>query len=303
MRVLITGGTGFIGQRLTETLVAHKHYQPYLLVREAYGMGTPLPPRLMTLREQIRLVFADLRTFSLTSRAINEAQPDIVVHLAAQGATDPFLSVDTAVRHNLSGTLNLLRACFEKSFTTTRLIVARTPGEIDVINSYAASKAAAWQFCRMYAQTQQWPVIGAMIFQCYGVGQSPRALLPAALTAARAGQDFPMTAGEQTRDFIHIDDVVSGLIALIETADLPAGATAELGTGIPTSLTTAVQTIYELVDQGGQPKPGLLPARPGEQPQPLANLAHTQQLIDWQPALTLRDGLKQLLTHSDTPNV
>lgn len=303
MRILITGGTGFIGQHLIEALVAHKNYHPYLLVREPYGMGTPLPPRLMAVREQLNLVFADLRTFSLTSRAVKEAKPDIVVHLAAQGATDPFLPVDTAVRHNLSGTLNLLRACFEKSFTTSRLIIARTPGEIEVINSYAASKAAAWQFCRMYAQTQQWPIIGAMIFQCYGVGQSPRALLPAALTAAQAGQDFPMTAGEQVRDFIHVDDVVSGLMALIKAADLPAGATAELGTGIATPLATAVQTIYELVGRGGNPKLGLLPDRPGERPQPIANIAYTQQLIDWQPSITLRDGLNRLLANTDPPIV
>ena len=52
-----------------------------------------------------------------------------------------------------------------------RLIISRTPGEYSAMNPYAASKAAAWQFCRMYARTQGWPIVGAALFQVYGPGQ------------------------------------------------------------------------------------------------------------------------------------
>lgn len=294
-RILITGGTGFIGRHLVEALVKQERDELFLLVREKYGLGEPLPEPLAFYREKLQLVYADLRTFSLTVRAVQAAAPEIVVHLAAEGALDPFLPVETAVRHNVTGTLNLLRACFEKSFSTGRFIIARTPGEIETINSYAASKAAAWQFCRMYAHTQQWPVVGAMIFQCYGAGQSSQALIPAALAAARAGRDFPMTGGAQTRDFIHVSDVASGLIALLRAEELPAGETVDLGSGEPTTIGTAVETIYKLVGQGGRPQLGVLPTRPGERPQPIADLAHTQALINWQPQLTLPEGLKQLL--------
>ena len=294
-RILLTGGTGFIGRHLTQALLAVPDVELTLLVQEKYGMGTPLPAALAPLRPQLHLVYADLRTFNLTVRAVKEAAPEIVIHLAAQGATDPFMPVDLAIRHNLTGTLNLLRASFEKSFTATRFITARTTGELTAMNSYAASKAAAWQFCRMYTLTQQWPITGAMIFQCFGPGQPERALIPAAIHAARAGQDFPMTAGTQKRDFIYVDDVVAGLQAMTTAETLPVGDTLDLGTGIGTSLADVVTQIYALVGQGGRPLLGTLPTRPGERPQPLADVGRTQQFIDWRPEHPLKNGLSKML--------
>lgn len=296
MRLLITGATGFIGRNLIPHLL-REGYEPTLLVREAYGMGTPLPPPLDKHRPNLQLVYADLRNFNLTVRALREARPDTIIHLAAQGATTPFLNPDTAVRHNLTGTLNLFRAAFDKTFTTQRLIMARTPGELDKINVYATSKAAAWGFGQMYTRTQNWPIVGAMIFQAYGPYQPQQAFIPAAIRMARAGENFPMTSGTQTRDFVHVADVARGLLATAVSPDLPPGTTLELGTGQATSLRTVAELIYELVaPPHGRVQPGTLPSRPGETPQPIANLSATKQLIAWQPHHTLRTGLHTLLT-------
>jgi nucleoside-diphosphate-sugar epimerase len=218
----------------------------------------------------------------------------VVVHLAAAGVTDPFLAVDTAVRHNLTATLNLIRACFEKTFTAEQLIVARTPGELTSMNVYAASKAAAWQFCQMYARTQQWPIHGALIFQAYGPGQSERSLIPAAIMAARAGEDFPMTAGTQQRDWIHAQDVAAGLAAMIGR-DLLPGQCVELGTGVLTSVAEVVQQIYALVGGRGRPLIGVLPARPGEAETQVADALQTAQLLGWQAQISLSQGLQQLV--------
>lgn len=263
-------------------------------------MGTPLPAPLQAVREQLRLVYADLRNFQLTRRAVREAAPEVVIHLAAQGATAPFLDVHTAVRHNLTGTLHLLHACFEQNPTPPqRLIIARTPGEIGKINPYATSKAAAWSFAEMYARTQGWPIFGAMIFQAYGPGQPPHAFIPSAMRAAQADEPFAMSSGEQKRDFIHVADVVAGLLALTTAVSPPLtpGTTAELGTGQGHSLLEVAQLIFELVGANhGRVQPGTLPNRPGETAQPVANLAHTQTLIPWRPQLSLRDGLQTLLS-------
>ena len=94
-------------------LLVAEGYDVTLLLREAYGMGTPLPHRLAVLRDQLHTVYADLRNLAQTSRAIAAAAPEGVVHLAAMGATDPFLNENLALRHNLYGTIHLLRACFE----------------------------------------------------------------------------------------------------------------------------------------------------------------------------------------------
>jgi UDP-glucose 4-epimerase len=292
MRVLVTGGTGFIGRFLISQLLQRPETAVTLLLRETRS-GQPLPSPLNQLRPQYNIVYADLRNYNLTVRAVREAEPDAVIHLAAAGATDPFLAVETAVRHNLTGTVNLIRACFEKQVGVEQVIVARTPGELLGINTYAASKAAAWEFCRMYARTQAWPIHGGMIFQAYGPGQPDHLFIPAALRAALAGQDFPMTAGTQVRDWIYVEDVAAGLTAMLGTP-LPPATTLDIGTGIATSLIDVANLIYQTANRGGQPLPGTLPSRSGEDPAQIADSAQTHTLIDWQAAIPLAEGIKKL---------
>lgn len=294
LRVLLTGATGFIGQALVPALL-DAGFQVALLLREAYAQagGQAWPAVLTAVRPQLDVAYADLRNFQLTSRAVAQIQPDVVLHLAAAGVTDPFLAVETAVRHNVNGTINLARACFEKQ-TVRQLIVARTPGEQTALNVYATSKAAAWAFCQMYGRTHQWPIHGAMIFQAYGPGQSRRNFIPAALEAAVAGQNFPMTSGQQQRDWVHIRDIVAGLIATIGASLVP-GETVELGSGEAVSVAEVAQMLYQLAGQGGQPQVGVLPSRPGEIAVQVANAQQTHRQIGWQTAVSLADGLQQLV--------
>jgi UDP-glucose 4-epimerase len=294
MRILVTGATGFIGQHLVRQLL-RTGQTVTLLLREGYAGQRPLPTPLVALRSHFDVVYADLRNFSLTVRAVQAAQPERVIHLAAVGTTDPFLPLESALRHNVHATLNLIRACCEKG-RASQLLLARTPGERLGLNTYATSKAAAWQFARMYARTQDWPLVGGMIFQAYGPGQPERTLVPAAVAAARIGIDFPMTSGQQQRDWVAVADVVRGLMAVLQT-DLAPGTTVELGSGRLTSALELVETIYELTKRGGQPRPGLLPDRPGEAAAWLepADVTQAAALIGWRAEIDLATGLTELL--------
>ena len=289
-RVLITGATGFVGRALLPRLLGRAEVT--LLLLEEYS-GHSLPAPLDRLRPAFDVAYADLRNYQLTVRAVRQAQPDRVIHLAAAGVSDPYLNPHVAVSHNVGGTLNLLRACFEGG-ETQQLIVARTPGEQAPTSPYAASKAAAWEFCAMYARAAGWPSHGAMIFQAYGPGQPPHLLVAAALEAARAGNDFPMTDGRQAKDWITIDDVADGLLALLG-ADLPPGTTVELGTGQATEVREVVRRLYEVVGRGGRPLPGALPSRPGEVERQMADAATTAALIGWRARVSLDEGLARLV--------
>lgn len=290
MRVLLTGATGFLGQHTAAHLVAAGH-DVSVLIREVYGMGHSYPPRLAAVRSQIRPVYADLRNSTLTARAVQEAAPDCIIHLAAAGVTNPYLAVQSALQHNLQGTLNLLQAAFEDNASTQQLIVARTPGETDPSNVYQASKAAAWDFCTMYARSMDWPVAGATIFQAYGPGQPEETLVPAAFNAALDGEDFAMTAGTQERDWIYVKDVVRGLEAAVGR-DLEPGTTFDLGTGRGVSVKAVVEQIYSLVGLGGRPRPGALPERPGESQRVVADAARSRALLNWHASVPLEEGLR-----------
>lgn len=290
-RVLVTGASGFVARALVPRLLETSDVT--LLLLEEFGSGFPLPTPLGKLRPNYDVVYADLRNYQLTARALRQARPDRVIHLAAVGVSDPFLNVNTALSHNVTGTLNLLRACFETDGQDVeQLIVARTPGERTAMNVYAASKAAAWAFCEMYARTSRWPIQGAMIFQAYGPNQPAHLLVPAAIQAASAGEEFPMTAGQQERDWIYIDDVVGGFLAL-SGAELAPGETVELGSGRSTRVYEVVEQIYRIAGRGGRPLAGVLPARPGEEPRQIADAECTAQRIGWRAGISLAEGLKR----------
>lgn len=292
-RILVTGASGFIARAMIPRLIPEADVT--LLLLEEFGNSLPLPDPLDKMRARVDVVYADLRNYQLTARALRQARPDIVIHLAAVGVSNPFLNAGVALNHNVTGTLNLLRACFESDILDVRqVIVARTPGERSAMNVYAASKAAAWAFCAMYARTAQWPIHGAMIFQAYGPNQLPHLLVPSAVQAALAGEDFPMTAGEQRKDWIHVDDVVGGFLALAGR-DLPPGTTVELGSGQASSVREVVEAIYRIAGGNGRPLLGTLSGRPGEEARQAADVEETARLLDWRPKISLADGLERLI--------
>lgn len=284
-RVIVTGATGFIGRALVKRLAA-EGAAVTALVREEAGrkFGDGLPP-------DVEAVEVDLRYAAGIKRAVDSVSPTLVIHLAAIGVTDPFLPIAEALRGNVETTINLLKAVAGRC----RVLAARTPGEIECINPYAASKAAAWQFCRMFGRTEGWPIVGVMPFQTYGPGQPARTVLGAALKAARAGENFPATSGEQLRDWICIDDVVDGILASARAENIE-GESIELGTGVGTPVREVVARLFEIVGKG-RPLIGALPRRPGEVAEQIANAARTEQLIGWRAKIGIEAGLKKMIEY------
>jgi UDP-glucose 4-epimerase len=296
MRVLVTGATGFIGRRLVPQLLAAN----VEIVSLAFDDGAEMQSTFTTESASnldIDVIQVDLRQSDATSKAVTLVSPKKVVHLAAAGVANPEIEPDIALDHNVHGTLNLISACFQNKDLETppqQFITIRTPGESKPSNGYVASKAAAWSFCQMFARRYGWPIVGAMIFQAYGPGQPSHTFVQAALRSALAGQDFVMTSGVQSRDWIFLNDVTDGLVAILDK-DLQPGKSVELGTGRGTTLLDVAELAYQLVGHGGRPLIGALPDRTGEDIEVVADVARTGELLGWRPQITLEQGLQLLL--------
>ena len=297
MRILVTGVSGFIGSHLSRRLIQEGHEVVGLLRESDFATaGKSLAPILH--HEGFSLLTADIRSFSRSVRVIKKTLPQAIFHLAAAGVNDPFLLLNSAIRNNIYGTTNLLRAGFEAidNQQIKKVISARTSRERTAASVYAASKASAWSFSKMFATIYEWPIVGSMIFQAYGPGQHRDALIPSAIKAAINNENFPMTSGNQHKDWIYIDDVVSALCQVLES-DVPIGKSVEIGTGVTESVVNVVDNIYTLAGGRGEPLPGLLPDRPGEEIVHKADTHAAEKIIGWRARIDLLDGLKRCLDY------
>ncbi|HIE38253.1 MAG TPA: NAD(P)-dependent oxidoreductase, partial [Anaerolineae bacterium] len=263
-RTLITGATGFIGHCLARRLV-----ETGAEVWAGVFPGEP-PERVEGLPEEVRRIPLDVRDGESVDRAVARCKPEVVFHLAAVGVTDPGVTPFAALAVNVVGTIHLLESLQKQAIRRIVLVgtcyeygAREAPEGLDPFNFYAASKVAAWAFARAYWRAFCLPVVVARPFQVYGPDQPPHTLVPSAIHAALAGEDFPMTPGEQKRDFIYVEDVVEGLLTAATTPSIQ-GQSLDLGTGQVHSVRRVVERIWEITGARGRILPGALAYRPGE---------------------------------------
>lgn len=290
---MVTGGTGFVGQHLMRRLV-QLGAQVTVALRQDED-----PALIAALPQEAGCLEGDVRDREAIHNLVRAWEPEIVFHLAAVGVAEPFIAEEAALTVNLYGTLHVLRAATRSS--VKRIVVTGTSyeygeasavGKLDPGNVYAASKVAAWAFCRTFYRAHGTPVVVARPFNVYGPGQSRRALIPAAIRAAQSHQDFPMTAGEQRRDFIYVDDVVEGLMVLASSSGDIEGESLDLGTGRATPVRQVVEHIFALTRSRAKPQIGALPYRPGVVWELVANAERMAQLTGWRARTGLDEGLQ-----------
>ncbi|MBU0755490.1 MAG: GDP-mannose 4,6-dehydratase, partial [Planctomycetes bacterium] len=131
----------------------------------------------------------------------------------------------------------------------------------------------------------------------YGPGQSENRFIAQAIAAACADEDLPMTAGNQTREFNHVDDIVEGIV---QAAVVPGieGEIINLACGVDRSIKEVAAMIYRIAGSKGKPLPGALPTRPGEVERFFGCTKKCQRLLNYHPSRTLEEGLKSLVARN-----
>ena len=297
-RVLVTGATGFIGSHLARRLVAEGAEV------SVFMRATSDRCLLADVLDRVQIHEVDICDEDAVRMAMAHICPAVVFHLAAIGMSEPFVSPPVAVRVNVQGTLHLLEAA--RQCGVRRFVHSGTAYEygdaanndaphkelLDPVNTYAASKAAARAFVRLYARVYGLPTVNMRLFAVYGPGQPPKTLVASAVCAALEDRDFPMTPGEQMRDFVFVSDVVEGYLRAAVAMGVE-GVSIDLGTGRAWMIREVVMKLFQIAGSRAKPLVGALPYRPSETMKQVADPHVARKLLGWQATTSLEDGLSQ----------
>ena len=299
MRVLLTGGAGFIGSHVAEALLKRGHE---VAVVDDFSTG-----KRENVPEGAILYEADVRTGC--AGIFEEFRPEALSHQAAQ------MDVRRSVREpdfdasvNVIGTVRLLQNCVEHG--VERVVFASTGGAVYgeqlefpapeehpqyPVSPYGVSKLAGERYLHYYAVQYGLPYRALRYANVYGPRQDPRG--EAGVVAIFCGNlavGRPSTingTGEQTRDYVYVGDVARANVLALE-GEAPPGPY-NVGTGVETS----VNELYELLrDAAGEDLPPEYgPARPGEQSRSSVDPSRAARALGWRPEVGLAEGLKETL--------
>jgi nucleoside-diphosphate-sugar epimerase len=295
-RALVTGATGFIGSRLTRSLVAD-------------GVDVAIVARANSSLDQlgdaanhVELLRHDGSTGQL-SAFVGKFSPDIVFHLAANfiGVHTPD-DVTPLIADNVGFTAQVCEAMVAAQ--TRCLVAAGTvwqhanspPGEMaPTPNSlYAATKQAAEDIIAYYAQTGALSSMALKIYDSYGPGDPRPKFLSALVAAAAAGKTLDATSGKQQLHLVHVDDIVAAFrhaATILVTGEAGGHHSYTLPSAEAATLKAVAATWQEATGRTVDVAWGARPDRPGEIIVPWEG----PKLPGWEPKIPLKTGLKEIL--------
>lgn len=304
MRALVTGGAGFIGSHLVDRLLEDGH-DVTVLDDFSTGKLANLEPAQRRFGERLQIRALDVTSPDL-AHAVDQARPNVVLHLAAQ--IDVRRSVADPVGDamiNVVGTVRLLEACrlhgvSKIVFTTSGGCIYGQPEPSDLPidetypghprSPYGASKRGVEEYLHTYAALYGLRWSSLALGNVFGPRQDPSGEAGVvAIFGRRMLRGQPVTIfgdGEQTRDFVYVGDVVAAFALALDRGD---GLRLNIGTGKATSVNALFRALAGVIGNGVTPQ--YRPERPGE----LRHIALDARLavsaLGWKPQTELREGL------------
>lgn len=277
MRLFVTGSTGFIGSHFLRAALAAGH--------DIVALRFPGTKEVVPLPEggRIAWVDGDLNAFFADS-TISPPTSSVFVHLAAAGVNPKHATWEVCFETNLNQSLALWRraaaagvrnfvlcgSCFEYGLSAEQYEFIPPMAPLLPTGAYHASKAAATMAGIALSVEQELNLSILRPFHVYGEGEGPDRFWPALRKAALAGEDFPMTLGEQIRDFIPVEDVVSQFLQETERMvnpernQEPRIRIANVGTGRPQTLREFAEYWWKHWNAKGKLLLGSVPYRDNE---------------------------------------
>ena len=312
MRALVTGGAGFIGSTLVDRLLAEGHAVD-VVDDLSSGSLANLAEARANRDHELKVHQIDIRDSSVVD-LIARRQPEVVFHLAAQA--DVRVSVarpayDAEV--NVVGSLNVLEGARvggarKVVFASSGGTIYGEPAPADLpvreshpqqpLSPYGVAKRVVTDYLHVYRELHALEFTSLAMANIYGPRQDPHG--EAGVVAIFAGlllEGKPCTIfgdGNQTRDFVYVDDAVD---AFVRAAERGSGLLCNIGTGIETS----VNELYAaMADAAGTTTPAVhAPARPGELARSALDPGRARMHLGWSPWTSLADGVGEVLRWFD----
>ncbi|WP_322890894.1 MULTISPECIES: dTDP-glucose 4,6-dehydratase [unclassified Yoonia] len=318
MKLLVTGGAGFIGSAVVRLAIARGHNivnvdaltYAACLENLASVAGSP----------RYRFEHADIRDRPALDRIFAAHQPDAVLHLAAESHVDKSIDAPADfIGTNITGTFNLLEAAraywsrsgqpaaFRFHHISTDEVFGSLPPDpsvkftedtaYDPRSPYAASKAASDHLVRAWHETYGLPVVLTNCSNNYGPYHFPEKLIPVVILNALAGQPIPVYGtGENIRDWLFVEDHADALLTVLQNGQV--GRSYNIGGNNEARNIDLVRMICAILD-AKQPKARgsysdqitMVADRPGHDARYAIDATRMNTELGWQPAVTLEQGL------------
>ncbi len=324
MRILVTGGAGFIGSAVIRRLIERTEHGVLNIDKLTYAASTA---SLATVEASPRYAFRaiDICDAEALAKAFRDFRPDAVMHLAAETHVDRSIDgPDIFVETNAVGTLRLLEAAraywggLDASgqarfrfhhVSTDEVFGALNAGDAPFSETtpyeprspYSASKAAADHLVRAWGHTYGLPILVSNSSNNYGPYHFPEKLIPLTIVKAIRGEALPVYGrGNNVRDWLHVEDHAEALVAVMERGRV--GETYFIGGNAERKNLDVVTTIATLVDElagplpSGRPRSELIafvPDRPGHDFRYAMDTRKAGRELGWRPSRSFEAGLRQ----------
>ena len=291
--LLIVGGTGFVGLN-----VARKALQ------EGYKITiiSKKKPSLLKRLENVEYISVDIRNKKSLFAKLKNKSFNHVVNLGGYvDHSDYFNGGSDVFDSHFNGTVNLVRCV--NSINLLSFIQIGSSDEYGdnkapqkesqrekPISPYSSAKVAATHFLQMIYKTKKFPVIILRLFLVYGVGQKNNRFIPQVINGCIKKISFPVSAGNQLRDFCYIDDIVKAILLSLNNKK-SHGEIINIASGKPTYIKKVVNSIIKKVGFG-KANFGKIKYRALENMELYADISKARKFLKWRPTIRLDQGLK-----------